>query len=219
MVARHKSRTAARNDARSTERRRLDVFAGIAHDLRSPLATITTSAELLEDALDSGTSGYLIAMIQRQVQRMQLMIQDISEYAGFEGGVVVLHPNTIDLAELLKETCTEVQMLDGRHNLTYEIPAAPVRLKGDSNKIRRALENLLINAFKYSPPDTTVRARLRHDEANFSALFEVEDEGPGVPIEARDRDLRTIRETGKHGAAGPRARAPCREVDSRSPRR
>ena len=174
-----------KQDRNSVGQSGLDVFAGIAHDLRSPLATITTSAELLENELDSDSSGYLISVIQRQVQRLQLMIQDIAEYAAFESGTVCLHPRTVDLTELMKQTCTDVQMLDNRHHITLEMPASPVRLNGDSAKLQRVLENLLLNAFKYSPAGTTVRTRLRFDDP-LTAVLEVEDEGPGVPDNCRE---------------------------------
>jgi two-component system phosphate regulon sensor histidine kinase PhoR len=164
----------------------LEVVAGIAHDLRSPLATITTSAELLEQEVDSITSSHLINVIQRQVQRLQLMIQDLSEYAGFESGRVVLHPGTVDLAKLVEETCADLQEFDSSHNLVFQIPATAVRIRGDHDKLRRVLENLLRNAFKYSPNGTTVIVRLR-TVISQEALIEVEDEGPGVPVDMREK--------------------------------
>jgi len=163
----------------------IEVIAGIAHDLRSPLATITTSAELLEQEVDSITSSHLINVIQRQVLRLQLMIQDLSEYAGFESGKVLLHPRTVDLAKLVEETCADLQEFDASHNLVFQIPATAVRISADHDKLSRILENLLRNAFKYSPPGTTVMARLRTKPGE--AIIEIEDEGPGVPEEYRER--------------------------------
>jgi signal transduction histidine kinase len=163
----------------------LEVIAGIAHDLRSPLATITTSAELLEQEVDSITSSHLINVIQRQVLRLQLMIQDLSEYAGFESGRVLLHPRTVDLAKLVEDTCSDLQEFDSSHNLVFQIPATAVRISADHDKLSRILENLLRNAFKYSPAGTTVMARLRTLPGE--AIIEIEDEGPGVPEAYRER--------------------------------
>src|SRR5688572_8050094 len=85
----------------------IDFAATIAHDMRAPIATIATSAEMLEQDLGLAESNHLISVILRQTHRLQFMIQDLAEYSNIKSGQVSLHPEVIDLSELVREVCTE----------------------------------------------------------------------------------------------------------------
>jgi signal transduction histidine kinase len=164
----------------------IEFAAAVAHDMRGPLTTIATSAELLEQELQPDDSTHLITVIQRQAQRLQNMIQDLVEYANLEAGEIRLHPAVVDLTDLVREVCKEYQEFQPTHRLMVELPASGLKVRADRDKLRRMLENLLNNAFKYSPRSSTVLARLRMpDSAHPEVALEVEDEGPGIPDEMR----------------------------------
>ncbi|MEX1254752.1 MAG: HAMP domain-containing sensor histidine kinase [Dehalococcoidia bacterium] len=164
----------------------IEFAAAVAHDMRGPLTTIATSAELLEQELQPDDSTHLITVIQRQAQRLQNMIQDLVEYANLESGEIRLHPAVVDLTDLVREICKEYQEFQPTHRLMVELPASGLKVRADRDKLRRMLENLLNNAFKYSPRGSTVLARLRMpDSAHPEVALEVEDEGPGIPEEMR----------------------------------
>jgi two-component system, OmpR family, sensor histidine kinase KdpD len=171
--------------AESVPHRQVEILAGITHDLKTPLATIATSAELLEQGLDAGASTHLIAIIQRQAERLQSLVQDLSDYFSLELGAVVLHPQTIDLTDLLREYCAEFQETSTSHRLDVLLPASQVLIHADAAKIRRVLENLLRNAFKYTPAGSTVHASLKANHSTRTVTVEIEDEGPGIPEESR----------------------------------
>jgi two-component system OmpR family sensor kinase len=177
-------RTETANVVRPPQWQSVEFVASMAHDMRGPLATITTSAELLEQDLQAEDSAHLLTIIQRQASRLQQMIQDLSESMAMQESSIQIHPEVTDLGDLIREIGSEFQRLENNHTLTLELPAAPVPANVDSEKVRRILQNLLRNAFRYSPQGTIVTARLRlHDHA--SAVIEVEDQGPGVPEAAR----------------------------------
>jgi signal transduction histidine kinase len=164
----------------------IEFAAAVAHDMRGPLTTIATSAELLEQELQPDDSTHLITVIQRQAQRLQNMIQDLVEYANLESGEIRLHPAVVDLTDLVREICKEYQEFQPTHRLMVELPASGLKVRADRDKLRRMLENLLNNAFKYSPRGSTVLARLRMPgSAHPEVALEVEDEGPGIPEEMR----------------------------------
>jgi signal transduction histidine kinase len=162
----------------------LEQVASIAHDMRTPLATITTSAELLELELCSEDSARLVSVIQRQTLRLQRMIQDLAEYLKCPSETVVLRTESVDLAEVVKEVVAEIRAIAGSHHLDLETPDSGLRASIDADKVRRILQNLIYNALQYSPRGTTVFVSL-HSNAS-GALIEVEDEGPGVPEAARE---------------------------------
>lgn len=160
-------------------------LAGITHDLKTPLATIATSAELLEQDLEPGTSNHLIGIIQRQAERLQTLVQDLSDYFRYEMGTLVLHPQTVDLTNLIRAFCIEFHESDQEHQLDVLLPASSVLVDVDPSKVRRILENLLRNASKYTPAGTAVRATLRVDGTDRTVTIEIEDEGAGIPEESR----------------------------------
>ena len=164
----------------------IEAVAGIAHDMRAPLATITTSAELLEGDIGADDWGQLVGVIQRQAGRLQQMIQDLADYLNLPDRGISLRPEVLDLSELVRDVGSEFQKFRTTHRLTLELPAAAVLVRADGEKLRRVLQNLLGNAFQYAPKGSPVYARLRLPRGNRKqAIIEVEDEGPGVPESAR----------------------------------
>jgi two-component system sensor histidine kinase RstB len=167
----------------------LEQVASIAHDMRTPLATITTSAELLELELCDEDSARLISVIQRQTLRLQRMIQDLAEYLRSPSEAVILRKETVDLVELVREVVGEIRAIAGAHHLDLEVPSLGLLASIDAEKVRRILQNLICNALQYSPRGTGVSVRLYPDSSR-GAIIEVEDEGPGVPETARDEIFR-----------------------------
>lgn len=164
----------------------IEAVAGIAHDMRAPLATITTSAELLESDLGADDWRQLVGVIHRQAGRLQQMIQDLADYLNLPDRGISLRPEVLDLSELVRDVGAEFQKFKTTHRLTLELPAAAVLVRADGEKLRRVLQNLLGNAFQYAPKGSPVYARLRLPRGNRKqAIIEVEDEGPGVPESAR----------------------------------
>jgi signal transduction histidine kinase len=164
----------------------LELMATIAHDMRGPLSTIATSAELLEQDIEIADSIHLVSVIQRQAKRLQQMIQHLTDYTHVETGKVLLHPSTADLGLLVRETVNDFQEFTPSHRLQVELPAQQALIHADVDKLRRILDNLLSNAAKYSPHGSMIQARLRRLKGRAQRLLlEVEDEGPGIPVAMR----------------------------------
>jgi signal transduction histidine kinase len=159
--------------------------AAIAHDMRTPLSTITTSAELLEQEMHGNESAELLRVIQRQTYRLQEMIQNLAESLRSPEEGVILRARVHDLAGIIREVITEFRGIARDHSLCADLTPSPVRAYVDAEKVRRILQNLLFNAMQYSPKGTSISVRLSVTGAE-EALIEVEDEGPGVPEASRD---------------------------------
>lgn len=163
-----------------------DALAGLTHDINSTLATITASAELLEQNPATEDSRFLTNLILRQVSCLQNMIQELSEAVTVNRLELVLREEHIDLSSLVKETVVDAQRLVNSHQFHVEVPsAAPAKV--DCDKVRRILRNLLDNACRYSPAGTSIYVRLRHTTTDKEAIIEIEDEGPGIPEEMRSK--------------------------------
>jgi len=183
--------TAVFNDlADRQERRReeqLAFAAGVAHDLRNPLAALKASAWIPGDGLDALPPGQIkrrFELVRRQVDRLEALTEDLLEVSRMDAGRLELRPAVHDLAELAAESIELHACVTPDHRLELE-SHGPVPAVCDGARVARVLNNLVGNAVKYSPEGGLVRVRVRSDGE--VALLEVEDQGPGIAPEEAGR--------------------------------
>jgi signal transduction histidine kinase/ActR/RegA family two-component response regulator len=171
------------------DRVKRDFFANISHDLRTPLNIIIGPVEtVLRQApdLDDRARRYL-EMALRGAKRLDAMINDLLDLARIDSGVAKLKARREDLRQLVTafvETAEPYAASQGRH-LDVVVTNEPCFIDGDRDKLDRVFSNLVANALKFSPSGTTVRLSVEADENEVRVA--VEDEGPGVPPNDRDR--------------------------------
>lgn len=167
------------------ERMKNDFVATVSHDLRSPLSAIHGYASLLEDRLQGESKEYA-QRIKVRTQQMAELIGDLLDLGKIEAGVEADRvPCRIDkiVHEALEgaSISAEIRKLTLRGDLaTVERPVL-----GDPKQLRRALENLISNAIKYTSEGGTVTVRL-HQEGK-QVIVEVQDTGIGIPRDALPR--------------------------------
>ncbi|MBL8678633.1 MAG: hypothetical protein JNK05_05685 [Myxococcales bacterium] len=159
--------------------------AAIAHDIRTPLTSVQLNVQLLKDKVtleEDDMEHFDIAL--EELQRLDSTVGTILEYARPVQLVVV----AVDVDELLRETLAAIApVLDAqRVRVVREDPERPIVLRGDVQKLRRVLQNLLVNAVEASPEGSTVTVRAV--ERSEHVELSVHDEGPGV----RDEELAKI---------------------------
>jgi len=169
-------------EKRRAEELREHYLSLITHDLRQPLAAITTMADWLSLALRSpGDAQQLeaIAAIQRSAASMASMIQELVESASLEAGELVLDRQPADLLALVRGAATLVGVDGGSDRIQLHLPAGTLHLPLDANRLERALVNLLGNALKYSPAPEPVALRVL--VAGTEVQVAVSDRGAGIP--------------------------------------
>lgn len=157
----------------------------VAHDLRTPLQAVIGFAEfLLDDELDPDQRE-LAERIVHSGRVMSRLTEDL--LSTFEGRGAMPPAEPVDLTALVTEVTSRYELLAARTDDSVVLEAAvppEAWTEGDAAQLRRALENLIGNAVKFSPPRSTVRVSLEvHGE--FVELT-VSDEGPGVDPAERD---------------------------------
>jgi signal transduction histidine kinase len=166
------------------DRRKDEFLAMLAHELRNPLAPITTTLALLEaEAPGSSDIGRYHHLIRRQVEHMTRLVDDLLEVSRITRGKFELQVVPIALAEIL-EDAIEISrpILDARrHTLTVDAGAA-IWIEGDPIRLTQVFSNLLNNAAKYTPPGGRVRISVRREASD--AVIEVADNGIGLVPEA-----------------------------------
>ncbi|MGI5861897.1 MAG: sensor histidine kinase [Myxococcales bacterium] len=170
------------NYAAELVERQLSSMATVAHDLRNPLAALSTAmAAVREDKpLPSKEQvRRLVALGRRQVLRLDRMVGDLLDVARIEAGRLELKLTDCDLGVVTREVVELFRTESIYHELVFVEPEAPVQTRCDEGRIEQALGNLISNAIKYSPAGGRVIVRVfsKGDEA----IFEVTDEGIGIP--------------------------------------
>jgi len=159
------------------------------HEFRTPLATMLSSAELLEhysENLSQAERKNLLQTIQSSAKRMSEMIDDVLQLGRAESGVLKLIPARMDLRELCSKVVSEFRIAQGKEHLIrvvdrFDLP----HVNMDERLLRHILNNLLSNAVKYSATGTEVVFSLaRRDER---AVIEIEDHGIGIPEKDQPR--------------------------------
>ena len=168
------------------ERVKDEVVAIVSHELRLPLTTILGYGELLSDAL-SGDHQLYAREICGQSRRLQRMIEDFLDIARLESGRTQVRRFPFPPGRMLEDAIAAVGDRARRKAIAIVLnqPRRTTPLVGDESLLLQALINLLDNAIKFSPAQTTVTVDLEEQPACF--LFRIADQGPGIAVEDRAR--------------------------------
>ncbi|MBS1790316.1 MAG: HAMP domain-containing histidine kinase [Acidobacteria bacterium] len=177
--------------------------SSIIHDLRNPLATISTAAEVMRnDGLSVARRQTMIETQLRASTRMNSMLGELLE---FSRGSYKLNPHRLSLAAIVQRALQElsVQISQLGVELHTDVPEE-IMLDADEEKLGRVFENLLINslqAFQQAGQQTGAIQILARRETEFIRV-ELIDDGPGIPASIRERLFEPFISVGKIGGTG-----------------
>src|SRR5690606_8995497 len=138
-----------------------EFLAMLAHELRNPLSAMSAAAYLLRKTARDGASAQPAAVIDRQVQQMNRLIEDLLDVARITRGKVSLSRQPLDLARAVEKAVSELR-LAGRldeHELSLEVAEAWVR--ADEARLQQLITNLVGNAVKYTPAGGRIAVTVR----------------------------------------------------------
>ncbi|WP_440847291.1 hybrid sensor histidine kinase/response regulator [Sphingomonas sp. 22176] len=164
--------------------RRKNAFLGmVGHELRNPIMAFGAGLHLLRRRTDGEAAEPVRQRMERQVNHMSRLIEDLLDVARIDQGKIVLRAERIDLADAvaLAIELSRPQIEAREHRLTIDSPEGPIWLHADQARIAQVVSNLLSNAAKYSPPGGAIILRVRADAGE--AVIEVTDTGLGIPPE------------------------------------
>jgi len=167
-------------EVRASVRRREDILAIVAHDLKNPLTAVLMGAtQILRRKRDDWEQLNVSAQrILRSAERMDRMTRDLLDLASIQAGRLTIDLAEHDPATLLAEAVEMMQPLASERSLRLG-PTQPVRVRCDRQRVLQVLSNLIGNAVKFTPPGATitVESRVRPTEIQIS----VRDTGIGIP--------------------------------------
>ena len=168
-------------------RRKSEFLATLAHELRNPLAPLRNGLQILRlGAGDSAVAGRARDMMERQVDHLVRLVDDLLDVARISGGKIELRREPVSLQSVVARAVeTTMPAIEAqRHTLTVDAPEAPILVDVDTARFTQVLANLLGNAAKYTPPGGHLRvvAAVEGD----LAVASVVDNGVGIPPTALD---------------------------------
>ncbi|MCF7947433.1 MAG: HAMP domain-containing protein [Spirochaetia bacterium] len=163
----------------STETRRIELIGNVAHELRTPLASMRSLMEgMIDGVLPADFSTY--SAVQTELTRLQRLVGDLENLSQAESGQIKLNIKEFDLNNLLEQVVLRLkpQFSEKQIDLKIELPESALRVKADRERIQQVLINLLGNALQYTPPHGSVQiyAESKHD----MIVCGVEDNGIGL---------------------------------------
>src|SRR5918995_361821 len=157
----------------------------VSHDIRTPLAAILGLAITLESRGHEMADDDVRDLSSRIVQnsrRLDRIVTDLLDLDRLQRGGLLPRLRPVDLGTLVRQLVTRTEAVTERR---LQLDTGPVHVHADPAIVERIVENLLANAVKHTPGDS--RIWIRVERADDGASIVVEDDGPGVPPEARER--------------------------------
>ena len=170
------------SERRAAENMKQEVLAMVSHDLRTPLTTTMNAIDFLEMQSEGHANEKetrYINMAKRSVGRMMALINDLLDVEKARAGMMTLQSKPVYLKECFR-SCEELASgYADSSQVTLDFQETDLVIEADEKLIVRVLQNLVSNAVKFSPPDSTVK--IYANRVAEDAHIVVEDAGPGIP--------------------------------------
>ena len=170
------------------ETTRQKFISNVSHELKTPVTAIRIAAENLQEEKLSETARSSAQSLLRSVDRLALLLGDLSELSRIESGALSLAPERLNLVAFLETLMKDLQPRGVARGvqLSLEVDApAGTTILVDALRLHQVIENLVSNALKFSPPDGEVRLSVRVTDQG--QTWEVRDQGPGIPVAEQSR--------------------------------
>ena len=152
-----------------SERLKTELITNVSHDLRTPLTSIITYTDLLKnpDITEEDRISY-VAILDRKSQRLKTLIEDLFEVSKMASGNLQLNKQKVDLNQLMQQALAEHEEDIQKAGLDFRVtkPSAILQAYVDGQKWWRVLDNLIVNAIKYTLPGTRVYVTLKESEGH-----------------------------------------------------
>jgi signal transduction histidine kinase len=166
---------------------RADFVSLVSHELRSPMATVIGSARTLQarwDDLQPAQRASFLGLIADETDRLAELVSDVLDTSRIEAGTFSFTFTNVDLAELLLESVEHSRVAQEEVAIETAIHGELPRVRGDRERLRQLLANLIDNAVKYSVPGG--RVEVSAESQNGAVRVEVRDEGAGIALDQQE---------------------------------
>jgi len=194
--------------AQRLARQQLEFVTGVTHELNTPLAAIRSAGQNLAAGIvtEPAQVRRYGDLIEKEGGRLTALVAQVLDFAGIESGSRVYAREPFSLAALVDEVLRDSRLVLEQSGIVLErkVAADLPELRGDAPALRRAIANLVANAAKFAAAGKWIGVRAEARPDGRAVLLRVEDRGPGIPREERER----VFEPFYRGPAAERNHAP-----------
>jgi two-component system sensor histidine kinase ChvG len=180
----------------------------VTHELKNPLASLRSAVDTLDRVQDPAIRAQLLDVVRQDVLRLDRLVVEVAEASRLDAELSRARFEPIDLGRMIEAM---VPVWEERAGDKAEIAFARPRvgtatIMGDESRLARMIDNLVDNAISFSPPGGLVEISAARVENEVAVA--VQDEGPGVPVEAREaifnrfHSIRPDEDFGRHSGLG-----------------
>jgi two-component system sensor histidine kinase ChvG len=186
-----------------------DAFAAdVTHELKNPLASLRSAVDTLDRVEDPATRRQLLDIVRQDVRRLDRLVVEVAEASRLDAELSRARFEPIDVGKMIEALIPVWEERAGdRAEIAFALPrAGTATMMGDDSGLARMLDNLVDNAISFSPPGGLVE--ISACGLGDEVVIEVQDEGPGVPAEAREaifnrfHSIRPEEDFGRHSGLG-----------------
>jgi two-component system sensor histidine kinase KdpD len=187
VLDRQRLRDAEQQAKLVTESERLSktLLNSISHEIRTPIAAITSAAGNLSEACAAGAGEFertMVGEIQEAARRLNRLVGNLLSMTRLESGHVKANVDWCDVADLVQVTLKEIAKDLAQHKVTVGMAEGLPLVRMDFVLMQQVLTNLLLNAAVHTPPGTAVEVRVAVEVDTL--VMTVADNGPGLPPDA-----------------------------------
>jgi len=184
-------------------KRKSDFIARASHELRTPLTSIKGGLDYLSQKFaGSGITQEdleFIQMIKRNAERLIRLVNDMLDIEKIESGLQELNLKESDLSAIIKESVESFRPQAEEKGVRFSVDIAhPLPCIVDEDRLRQVFTNLISNALRWSPTDSTVVISAERRDGEI--LSEVRDSGPGIPLQEQARVFERFYKKSRDGA-------------------
>jgi two-component system sensor histidine kinase RstB len=155
-----------------------ELMRAVSHELRTPVARIRFGMEMLAEEDDYEYRLQQIEMIDKDIEALNTLIDEIMTYAKLEQGTPSLEFEELPLVEVLSQVATETEALKTQKEIELLAPAPDLRVDAERRYLHRVVQNLVGNAVRYCDHNVRISGGIDKDG---KAFVSVEDDGAGIP--------------------------------------
>jgi two-component system sensor histidine kinase MtrB len=179
----------------SQRRAQMTFLSGVAHDLKNPISVLKMSVMVIRsDDASPELVRDTIERVHRQISRLERMIGDLLDVTNIEAGRLEMKFGVEDVGNLTREAVDLFEGASGEHKIVLRVPEEPVMVPCDGVRVGQVVTNLVSNAIKYSPKDSTIEVSLEREGEE--AVISVKDSGVGISKEDQKRLFEPFRRVG-----------------------
>ena len=167
---------------------RADFVSLVSHELRSPMAAVIGSARTLQQRwreLRPDQREAFLAVIGDETTRLSALVGDVLDTSRIEAGTFGYHFTDVDLAGVVRDSVAAAEIGQDEVRLKADLPTALPGVRGDADRLRQLVDNLISNAIKYSESGGEVRVDARAYDGHVVVC--VRDDGPGIQPEQQEQ--------------------------------